>query len=69
MNNINELRDALLTIQIECSSHTICSACPLCVGDNKCGVTGVKIDYDNYKVKPQYWQIPAVKLMEDPTKN
>ena len=68
---LNNLIDALRTISNECKSHNgNCFACPLSLDDYKCGVTGQKTcgSYD-YKVKPQYWDIPAVRLLRPPKEN
>lgn len=70
-NDMNKLRDALCTIRDECASHRgSCFSCPLALGEYKCGITGQATcgSYD-YRVKPQYWNIPAVKLLQPPKEN
>lgn len=65
MPDYNKLRDALMTIKNECSSHkNSCSGCPLVIDSYTCGVTSERMvgEYD-YRKKPQYWNIPEIHLM------
>ena len=68
---LNKLREALRTIKNECASHSgNCPSCPLALSDYKCGITSQETcGYYDYRVKPQYWNIPAVKLLQLPKEN
>lgn len=60
-----KLQTALNTIKEECRGHgNSCIACPFSLGDT-CGITG-EPSYGNWRRKPQYWNIPEIKLMQKP---
>ena len=61
-----KLQTALSTIKEECRGQgNSCCACPFEV-DYKCGITGETCGSGDYRRKPQYWNIPEIKLMQTP---
>lgn len=65
INGFEKLRAALLTIKEECRGHgSLCCSCPFAL-DSICGITG-EPSYGDYRRKPQYWDIPEIKLMQKP---
>ena len=68
MQNLNKLQEALRTIRDECKGHgNSCGCCPLSIGPYKCGITGqITSGAGDYRVKPQYWNIPEVQLLHPP---
>jgi len=65
-NDVQELQNALRIIKSECDFHKgSCSMCPLAIEDYRCGVTGESTcGNGDYKRKPQYWEIPEIKLLK-----
>lgn len=65
INEYGKLRDALRTIKEECRGQgSSCCACPFAL-DNICGITG-EPSYGEWRRKPQYWDIPEIKLLQKP---
>lgn len=68
--NIAELRSALQLIKSECENQGgTCTTCPMCIENGvhtMCGIVGREVGIVNggYKLKPMYWKLPAIKLME-----
>lgn len=65
---LDTLQEALRTIQRECAHHgASCGNCPLLLEEYKCGVTGENTSgVGVYKKKPQYWNIPNIRLFGEP---
>ena len=66
--NLELLREALLEISSECTSHTTCYNCPLQRtkdGITICGVIGEWIDNETEAKAPRRWNVISdVKLLQ-----